>query len=65
MYDSWPWMPHREKHVLLILVDSSGVRNRVCVLDDRYRLTCGEEAKGVSDNIMSSQTFHPNSLPAL
>lgn len=52
-------MAHREKHVLLILVDSSGVRNRVCVLDDRYRLACGIRDKGFSDDAMSvTHTSH-------
>lgn len=31
---------HREKHVFLVLVDSSGVWDRVCVLDHADRLAC-------------------------
>ena len=29
---------HREEHVLLVLVDGSGVWDRVCVFENRHRL---------------------------
>ena len=33
---------YREQHVLLVLVDSSGVRHRVSVLDHGDRLACNQ-----------------------
>lgn len=39
------WVTHRKEHVLLVLVDSARVRNRVSVLDHRHRLSCGKEKR--------------------
>lgn len=33
----------RKQHVLFVLVDSSGIRNRVSVFDDRHRLPLRKE----------------------
>lgn len=33
---------YREEHVLLVLIDSAGVRHRVSVFDHRHRFTYGD-----------------------
>lgn len=38
--------PHREEHVLLVLVDSTRVRHRVSVFDHRHRLSCRRRKQG-------------------
>lgn len=36
---------HREQHVLLVLIDSARVRNRVGVFNDRDRLACTQRTR--------------------